>query len=151
MPVPEAMAAKEKTQSVHREVLVGLKYIPDEKLDWCPMGKAKTPRHIGLECAGAYKWGAAIIRGGPAEWPEAKDEDYPTREAMVELLDASLAEFAAALDTVTEEQLNETREVFWGQESVRNLLWINYWHSVYHAGQLNYIQTMLGDTEMHME
>jgi uncharacterized damage-inducible protein DinB len=151
MPVPEAVQAKERTQSAHGEVLVGLKYIPDDKLGWCPMGKAKTARHIGLECAGAYKWGAAVIRGGPAEWAEAKEDEYPTRESVVELLNASFADFAAALDAVTEEQLNETREVFWGTESVRSLLWMNYWHSVYHAGQLNYIQTMLGDTKMHME
>ena len=51
----------------------------------------------------------------------------------------------------TEEQLEGKRKVFWGEESVRDLMWMGMVHTGYHVGQLNYIQTLLGDLDLHWE
>jgi hypothetical protein len=151
MPVPEVMAAKERTREAHRHLLTGLKYIPDDKLDWVPLGKAKTPRLIALECAGAYKMAARMVRGEPIEWAQPDAAAYPTRESVVEALNAGLAEFEAALDGLTAEQLAEKRPAPWGVTTVGVTIGMAFWHSVYHDGQLNYIQTLWGDLEMHFE
>jgi hypothetical protein len=31
-----------------------------------------------------------------------------------------------------------------------DMMFFPYWNLVYHVGQINYIQLLLGDTEMHM-
>lgn len=151
MPIPQAVAAKEKTQQANKELSIGLKYIPDDKLTWVPAGKAKPPLQIVADCAAAYRWAAATIRGAPAGPPEQKVDASPTRADAVERLEAGLADLVAALDEVTEEQSAQKRQMPWGEETVANLMWLGHWHSIYHAGQLNYIQTLLGDTEMHFE
>ena len=151
MPIPEAMAATEKTKEAHRHLLTGLRYIPDDKLDWVPMGPAKSPRRIALECAAAYKLFAQMVRGEPLDWGQPDPSAYPTRESVVAALDAGLADFEAALQALSAEQLAEKRRVPWGEMAVGEIIWLAFWHNVYHDGQLNYIQTLLGDTEMHME
>ncbi len=151
MATEHALAAKEKTHQATKFVLNALKHIPDDKLDWVPMGKAKTPLLIVVECAAVYKWLASEYRGeSNTELFEAMMKaEYSGRDEVVALLEASQAEMDAAMDALTEEQLTETREVFWGPTTVDELLGAGKMHSDYHAGQLNYIQTLLGDDEMH--
>jgi len=145
--------AKKASDMAHGTVLTALKFISDDKLDWVPMGKAKTPRAIALECAGAYAWTAAIIRSevGPEAWLALEGKDYPTRAALVQVLNEQYAILVAALEAATEEQLGGKRQAFWGEATVAELLDIGGWHSTWHAGQLNYIQTLLGDEESHWE
>jgi len=152
MATTEGMRAVEMTRMVTKELLTALKYIPDEKLDWVPMGSAKTPRAIIVECGAGYKWLAAELRGdenAAQAWENAQAASYPTRDTLREFIEASEAELAAAIDGLTEDQLDEKRKVFWGEETLRNLLWMGVMHTNYHVGQLNYIQTLWGDTEMH--
>jgi len=140
------------TQMMTRALLVALKYTPDDKLDWVPMGAAKTPRAIIVECAAGNKWMAAELRGeenAAGVWRDTKAVDYPTRGALAEFVEASQAEVLAAIEALTEEQLDQKRKVFWGEETVRDLMWLGMIHTNYHVGQLNYIQTLWGDTEMH--
>jgi len=151
MPIHEALAAEKRTQEAHRHLLTGLKYIADDKLDWVPMGSAKTPRQIALECATAYKLTGQLIRGEMPEWAPPDPAAYPTRESVVAALDAALADLFSTLDALTSEQLAEKRQAPWGETTVGETIWMAFWHSVYHDGQLNYIQTLLGDTEMHFE
>ncbi|MBM3471852.1 MAG: DinB family protein [Armatimonadetes bacterium] len=152
MATAEGARASAMTQMVTKELLVALKYTPDDKLDWVPMGAAKTPKAIIVECATGNKWMAAELRceeNAAGVWEGIKVEDYPTREALAEFVEASQAELLAAIDALTEEQLDQKRKVFWGEESLRDLVWLGMMHTNYHVGQLNYIQTLWGDTEMH--
>ena len=152
MATHEGTRAAGLTQMMTKELLVALQYTPDDKLDWVPMGAAKTPRAIIVECAAGYKWLAAELRGeqnAAAAWEGTKAEDFPTREALTELITAGEAEMLAAIDALTDEQLEEKRQVFWGEETLRDLMWMGVIHTNYHVGQLNYIQTLWGDTEMH--
>ncbi len=149
----KATQAKAQTLREHKQLLMDLQFIPDDKLSWVPMGKAKTAEEIGVECAGAYRWMVAMLRNDPRAndiWGEIAQLRPGTREGIVKLLEEGWAELAGALDALEEPQLAEKRQVFWGEETVGNLLVMAEWHSTYHSGQLNYIQTLLGDTEMHM-
>jgi len=152
MATHEGARAAGLTQMMTRELLAALQYTPDEKLDWVPLGSAKTPRAIVVECAAGYKWLGAELRGeagAAAVWESIKAEDYPTREALTQLVGETETEMLAAIDGLTEAQLEEKRQVFWGEETVRDLMWMGVIHTNYHVGQLNYIQTLWGDTEMH--
>jgi len=145
--------AKQASDMAHGTVLTALKYLPDDKLDWVPMGKAKTPRAILLECAGAYAWTAAVIKSdaGESAWLALEGKDYPTRESLEKVLNEQYAVLVAALEATTEAQLCEKRQAFWGETTVADLLEMGGWHSTWHAGQLNYIQALLGDEEGHWE
>ncbi len=152
MATDQATTAKAKTQQATQMVLSGLKHIPDDKLGWVPMGKAKTPLLIVVECAAVYKWLVSEFQGesNPGLYEELMKAEYSGRDEVVALLEEAQAELDAAMDALTEENLAEAREVFWGPTTVGELLWAARMHSDYHAGQLNYIQTLLGDDEMHM-
>ena len=153
MACEKAAQAKAQTFREHKQLLMDLQFIPDDKLDWTPMGKAKTPEAIAVECAGAYRWMAAMLRndeGANQLWGDIAELRPGTREGIVKLLEEGWEDLAGALDSLEEAQLAEKRQVFWGEETVGNLLVMAQWHSTYHSGQLNYIQTMLGDMEMHM-
>ena len=105
-----------------------------------------------MECAAGYQWIAGELRGdanAAAIWDSIKVEDYPTRETLAELAQSSEADLLAAIDGLTEEALEQKRQVFWGEESVRDLMWMGMIHTNYHVGQLNYVQTLWDDTEMH--
>lgn len=146
--------AKMLTHEQHKQLLRDLNHIPDDKLDWVPMGKAKTAKQIIVECAGAYRWLAAKIRGdenADGQWGEVFAMAPPTREETAKLLEECWGQLAPVLDGVEEGELGEKRQAFWGETTVGDLLFFCEWHSTYHSGQLNYIQTMLGDTEMHMQ
>jgi hypothetical protein len=148
----EGARAGAMAQMVTKELLVALEFTPDDKLDWVPMGKAKTPRAIIVECGAGCKWLAAELRceeNAAAAWEGIKAEDYPTREALAEFVKATEAELLAAIDALTDEQLDQKRKVFWGEEALRDLMWMGMIHTNYHVGQLNYIQTLWGDAEMH--
>ena len=152
MATAEGARASAMTQMVTKELLVALKFTPDDKLDWVPMGAAKTPKAIIVECATGNKWMAAELRceeNAASVWEGIRAEDYPTREALAEFVEACQAELLAAMDALAEEQLDQKRKVFWGEESLRDLMWLGMIHTNYHVGQLNYIQTLWGDTEMH--
>ncbi|MBM3500757.1 MAG: DinB family protein [Armatimonadetes bacterium] len=152
MATAEGTKAAGLTQMMTGELLLALQYTSDENLDWVPMGSAKTPRAIVVECAAGYQWLAAELRGEPnaaAVWESLKPEDYPTREALTELVQASETGFLASIGGLSEADLEQKRQVFWGEETVRDLMWMGMIHTNYHVGQLNYIQTLWGDTEMH--
>lgn len=146
--------AKMLTYHEHEQLLRDLQHTPDDRLDWAPMGKAKTPKQILVECAGAYRWLGAKIRGddnADDQWGEVFAMDPPGREETAKLLQDCWAELAAVLDALDESELSKSRQAFWGETTVAELLHFCEWHNTYHSGQLNYIQTLLGDTDMHMQ
>ncbi len=143
----------EQIKDAQHHLLVALKYTPDEKLDWMPMGKAKTPREIAVECAMMEKGAASLIEGGTIDAPAQglKPEGHATREGLLKLLDESLQELVSTAEGLTEERLEEERRVPWGADTVAGLLEKVHFHTIWHVGQLNYIQTLWSDTDMHWE
>jgi hypothetical protein len=153
MPSEQAAKLVEQVKDAHHHLLVALKYTPDDRLDWVPMGKAKTPREIAVECAMVYKGVVSLIRGGTIDAPaqEMEPGDQATREGLLKLLDDSLQEFVAAAEGLTQEQLGEKRQAPWAEDTVAGLLGKTQFHTIWHVGQLNYIQALWGDADMHWE
>ena len=59
-------------------------------------------------------------------------------------------ELAAAIRGLTEEDLERTYPHPRGPRLGANLILICYRNMAYHAGQINYIQTLYGDQEFHV-
>ena len=154
MPSKHAGAFKKHTGMAMEGFMDGLKHIPDDKLDWVPMGKAKPALAIAVEIVTSNKWLAAEIRGeegAGAVWEAMDPSSCPTREAAVAALKESMIEFEAALDEAAEEVFGETRKLPWGESTVAEMCGMGAIHIAYHSGQLNYIQLLLGDEEFHTE
>lgn len=133
------------------QLLTAVKETPVDRRDWAPSDTTRSALDILVECAGIQRTVAAMLRGetpdmagGPAK------EDYPTFEAAQALALETKAELAAALRAVPDARLDEQVTMPWGAVmSVAEFLFLTSGHNMYHAGQVCYIQRLLGDTQMH--
>ncbi|NIM06015.1 MAG: hypothetical protein GTN69_01475 [Armatimonadetes bacterium] len=149
---PMTEAAKEITEEQTRHLDSALEHIPEERREWCAGGCAKTPMAIYRECARAYLWAAETIRGNEVNWDllAPRVEDCPDFESAKAALEKNQSEFFAALEEIDESRLAEMVKMPWGEElSLGQYILLPSYHTCYHVGQLNYIQTLLGDAEFH--
>jgi len=95
-----------------------------------------------------------VIRGEePFEWPEGgwitAPEDFSSKETVVAAFEASSNKIMETVEGFTPEQFEEPI-MNDGKETNRfercRFMALHLW---YHSGQLNFIQTLLGDTEWH--
>lgn len=145
-------AAKAITSEQTRQLILGLEYIPADKRVQQMGSCARAPLAIFLECASTMRMAAKLLRNQPADWAAEMPamEDYPTLEAAKALIEQTQAEFFAALDESADRDMNETVDPGWGHPfTLAEFMMLPSYHSAYHNGQLNYIQCLLGDKEMH--
>lgn len=145
-------AVKQLTQEQTRQLTTAMEFIPEERRCWRPEGCAKTPQEIYLECAATYLWAAKLLQGEPADWGQlvSKTQDYTDFERAKELMEQWQSEFIAVLERLEGARLTELVDPGWGDKMpMGQFLLLPSYHSCYHAGQLNYVQTLLGDAEIH--
>jgi hypothetical protein len=130
-------------------------FVPADKRDWVPQGKARTPYDFLAECAVMADWGAQVVETG--EFPPFDREAYERAKAGLDTLEKikaagepAIARLCAAIEKTPDAVLDESRPMPWGMNmTVADILFMGYWNMVYHWGQANYVQMLLGDTEMH--
>jgi len=109
-----------------------------------------------IECALTTGYAASIISArkmqdfDTATHTQAKAE-LDTIEKALTALQTNTDTLIAAIEAFPNEELDNTLQLPWLPEpqSFAKLLLLNYWNSVYHIGQISYIQTLYGDKEMH--
>jgi uncharacterized damage-inducible protein DinB len=131
-------------------------FVPQEKRDWVPQGKARTLHDILAECALLPgKWHVLLL--GTDELPPPDRDEYERAKAELNTLDKikaagdpAIARLCELIEAVPDERLEETRQMPWGGTmTLADRLFICYWNLTYHCGQVNYLQMLLGDIEMH--
>jgi len=133
-----------------RNTAYNLTFIGDDKLDWKPAPTAKSALEIVNHVALAVRSMEPVLRGGehsPAQFTHAVN----LQEAQT-LLVTSAEEYAAALREVQREDF--TRQVtVWGRLTLPLLraATMPVVDLVHHHGQIAYLQTLLGDEEMHFD
>jgi hypothetical protein len=144
--------AKAVTTEQTRWLDLGMEFIPADKHHWCAGGCTKTPMQIYLECAGAYRFLGQFLRGEKTDWSESlpKSEDYPDYAAAKALMAQCQQELFEALDSLGNADWEKQLTLPWGEKmTLAQALYLSSYHTCWHAGQLNYIQTLLGDKEFH--
>lgn len=148
------MATEEATRQ-HRQLLHDLNCIPEDQRNWSPGGAGTTALQILVGCAEIYDVAAAVLHGQhvemPGEAPPAQRswEPLDTEEVLAQV-DEGFARYCAALDGLSEADLAQTRTMPWGAEMpIAQIIWLPTMHAIYHDGQINYIQLLLGDNEYH--
>ena len=154
--------AAKMTDDALEMILRTAKFIPEDKLDWTPMGSARTVLNQLAEIIQfaerlAWMLTADIIpptfdreqyfarrKQIMAQCPDLARVDTMARAKHTELHDVIMN----TLDSKLEQEFHLP---FFGGMTVTgaDMLFLAYWNLTYHTGQINYIQAMLGDTDMH--
>jgi len=148
------------TQKALDDVCRAALSVPSDKLEWVPMGDVRTVLSQMQEVATAGNWFLPIIRDRkPPEFDEhARKEavrlrqSFDTIEKCVEAARDSTSDLCQALAAFPDEALEDEMRLPFGGGVVMTMadvLSMHHWNMVYHLGQINQIQLMLGDREMH--
>jgi hypothetical protein len=131
--------------------------VPD-RLDWRPPAEGAAQTRSALdqisECILVNRYFAALLRGETPAQATAVREEPPrpfqsAGEAKAQLLE-SAREVADAVRALDADALTRTYPHRRGPVSGESLIEMPYRNMAYHAGQINFIQTLYGDTEFHV-
>ena len=128
-----------------------------DKLDWRPPLERAATRSILAqigECVLTNRYAAALLRGENPDYTPARDAPPPiafadSHDAQSQTI-ASGQELAAAIRTVGEADLERTYPHWRGAIRGEVIMEMPYRNMAYHAGQVNYVQMLYGDTTFHL-
>jgi hypothetical protein len=133
-----------------------LKALPDDKLNAGCGESGRAPLHIAAECGLVNQRVAGYLRGEELPRPSPEEREallcsFDTREKALAFLEEGTQTLLKALEELDENTLGDVDEKFFegmpmSRFSVAQLPAV---HMMYHDGQLNYIQTLYGDKQMH--
>lgn len=154
--------AAKMTRDAVESLLRAASFVPEDRLDWAPMGAARTVRDMLAECITSAEGVAVMLttdfiqgRVGRAQFQDRRTqilENYPTLKGLSDLARAKYAELYAVIQNTPDGRLEQEFRLPFAPDKPFtgvDMLFNAYWNLVYHLGQVNYIQMMLGDTEMH--
>ena len=147
--------AARMTRQAWEGLLRTAEFMPEDRREWVPQGKARTFHDYMAECVVMADWGRELIETG--EFGAFDPEAYARAKAELNTLDKikaagapAIERLIAAIEAFPDARLEETKQMPWGfTQTYADMLFNAYWNMVYHWGQVNYVQMMLGDTDMH--
>ncbi len=134
--------------------------VPDDKADWAPGGDARSALNQMQEIATAGRWFLPVVadRAVPSFDEHARRESaalrqsYDTIAKCVQAARESTSALCMAIAVYPDDQLEDEIALPFGggtTMTMAEVLALHAWNMVYHLGQINQIQLMLGDREMH--
>lgn len=148
-----SFAESAKTRLIH-----ALEAVPDDKLTWTPAPTAKSALKIAAHAAISNNSFAMMLRGDPLpdipfEQIFAKIEEMEnavtTREEAIKLIEENTATAIAALNGLTTERLGQEVQTPFGSMPITFIMMLVGRHPDSHAAQIDYLQTIWGDNQMH--
>jgi hypothetical protein len=125
-----------------------------DKIDWKPLDKGRSALDQVQECAGMAVFGAQIMETqsvppfDSAVFEKFRKE-YASPDKAVALLRDATERFATAIEAFPTEKLNDKVTLPFGpngmEKSFGEVAMMAYWNTVYHEGQVNYIQTLCAE------
>ncbi len=145
---------RDATQRAHRLLSNDLKAIEADKTNICPGGCARTALNIVAECASVNGMVATVLAGGEYNRPSAEERDaflnsFDTVEKTLVYLDKETERLLEAIASTDESTFGDEMSPFGRPMNRFGVAGLPSWHMMYHDGQLNYIQSLHGDGEMH--
>ena len=147
------------TQAAASEAFRYAKAVPADKIDWQPQDLGRSVLDQCREMAMCPTWAMDIIGGADITGsPEAMDAAQREQEQWKTVADCEaecgrrLRALFEVYRTMPDERLSETKWLpFEGGRDFTMPEIMDYprWNFNYHTGQIAYIQTLLGDREMH--
>ena len=131
--------------------------VPEDKREWSPGGAARSTLSQMQEIALAVNWlipfakGETVGRHDRVAMQRAAAE-LATIEACVEAARQNVSDWCNVIADFPDERLDEEVTLPFGSGmtmSLADVLGLPAWNMTYHLGQINLIQLLLGDKEMH--
>lgn len=134
------MLAMSRNRYVH-----GLDCVPDDRLTWSPGGEARSPLGLADYTVGFLGFVTHLITH--KAFPESRPQVTPseTREEAKERLNGVFTGLISAVQGLTEEDMDATIPVPWGESRLGDFLAMTAFVSGYAQGQMNYCQLAYGD------
>ncbi|HSI72919.1 MAG TPA: DinB family protein [Fimbriimonas sp.] len=145
-----------QTQKALDDICRAALAVPEDKRDWSPGGFGRSALSQMQEVAISATWLRPILAGQGV--PADDDPVLAQRtlndsiEKCVEAARASTSEICMAIAAFPDGRLEEEMTMPFGGGIVMTfaeVLGLHHWNMVYHLGQINQIQLMLGDKVMH--
>ncbi|MBS1724693.1 MAG: DinB family protein [Armatimonadetes bacterium] len=96
---------------------------------------------------------STVLGENPPDWSfegwVRAPEDFQSKEAVIAGFKASTDRAIAMAEGLSEDQMSDKVVTEWGETTKYERCRFMATHMMYHSGQLNFIQTLLGDTEWH--
>lgn len=148
------------TQKSVDDVCRAAEAIPEDREDWCPGGIARSALSQMQELATQGPWYIPIIREGivPQFDSEDRQRAVETRASFdsiakcVQEVRSSTSDLCQAIASFPESRFDEEVVLPFGggiTVTMADVLALPHWNLVYHLGQINQIQLLLGDAVMH--
>ncbi len=126
------------------------KAMPSERLTWVPLDNGRCVLEQLADCIhGNWRVARIIPTRSFENLPDSPAWEGVDLDIMLRVLWDSTEQYAEVVMAVRDEELGEEFAAPWGKIVVSDGLFHPYWNMVYHEGQINYIQTLYGDREMH--
>lgn len=149
-----------QTQKAVDDICRSAEAVPLDKAEWLPGEAARSVLSQMQEVAAQAKWFLPVIqeRTVPVFDRHAIEEAKRLRESFdsismcAEVARESTVALCQAISEFPEDKLDEEITLPFGggmTMTMGDVLGLPYWNMVYHLGQINQIQLMLGDREMH--
>ena len=137
-----------------RFIRVDLAALPEEAFTKKFGDKSRTVADLIYETILVNDHVGMVIRGEePFAWPDQQwitaPKDFQTKQQVTEGFEKSIAKTLETIENFTREQLEETIQTDEGETTRFERCQFMALHMWYHSGQLNFIQTMLGDDVFH--
>lgn len=146
-------------QSAMEKANKALEFVPDDKLSWKPSPTAKSALEIAAHLGVVNASMADLIENRKSKfstandlfaWLQSEESKYTTRDSVQALLDKGAARTLKVINALNAKDLAEgTVESPFGTRPLRRFIFIPEGHTHEHAAQIEYLQTIWGDTEMH--
>jgi hypothetical protein len=148
------------TQKALDDVCRAAMAMPADQVDWKPGGEARSVLNQMQEIATSGGWFLPIVRDRtqPEFDGHARREairlrrSFDTIEKCIDAAQQSTSELCQAIATFPDSALEDEMTLPFGggvTMTMADILAMHQWNMTYHLGQINQIQLMLGDREMH--
>ncbi len=133
--------------------------VPEDKLNWSPSDGARPAMSLLQECVQSPGWSTNMLTTrsvgdfGEESWAAmaAEREQWDTIDKCEAECKVRVGKLIETIDAFPEADMTSTLFLpFTGKDHPYwDIMMYPYWNATWHTGQIAYIQTLLGDKEMH--
>lgn len=149
-----------QTQKAVDDICRSAEAVPADKVDWSPGEAARSALNQMQEVAAQAQWFLPVIQERKVpdfdrhaiEESKRLRESYDSIAKCAEAARSTTVLLCQAIADFPEDKLDEEVTLPFGggmTMTMGDVLGLPYWNMVYHLGQVNQIQLMLGDRDMH--
>jgi hypothetical protein len=134
-----------------RSLVHNLRFIPADRAEWKPEPGVKSALEIVTEVLRAVRMYRPILEGPDYPEPRPALPQPATLQEAAEMLSTAVEEYAAALEAAGPDLDRPQEMPFGGVFRASRAVCFPVFDLFHHHGQICYLQSLLGDTEMHWD